>query len=91
MVNRQWLFTVISNAGTGEQSTRASHNRYEKHPDCHAVSHDDPCKPLSQDFQFSRHNARAYSGRLKCVKDYEMLGTSRNCTNRTILQVKNYR
>jgi hypothetical protein len=59
----------------GEQNTRANHDGYEKHPDCHALSHRDPSKTFGQDFQFSKQYARAYSGRLKCVKDYGMLGT----------------
>ena len=84
MVNRQWLFTVISNTGMGEQSTGANHDRSEKHPDCHAVSHHDPSKTLGQDFQFRKQYARAYSGRLKCVKDYEMLGTLAELPKSTI-------
>jgi len=39
------------------------------------LSHHDPSKTFSQDFQFSKQYARAYSGRLKCVKDYGMLET----------------
>lgn len=37
------------------------------------MSHPDLPKTLSQDFQFSNQYARAYSGELKCVKDYKML------------------
>jgi hypothetical protein len=36
---------------------------------------DNESKTFSQDFQFSKQYARAYSGRLKCGKDYGMLGT----------------
>jgi hypothetical protein len=53
---------VFAGPWMGEQSNGANNDRYEKHPNCHAVSHHDLSKTFSRDFQFSKRYAKAYSG-----------------------------